>query len=77
MLTTAVGERAVSLRQNVKNGNVPQLTINSKNEIPVPGTGWGLIAGAAALMERTGGTCGKTGWVQACSVLAEEEAIPA
>lgn len=59
MLTTAVGERAVSLRQNVKNGNVPQLKINSKNEIPVPGTGWGLIAGAAALMERTGGTLGK------------------
>lgn len=76
MLTTAVGERLwpVSLRQNVKNSNVPQLKINSINVIPVPGTGWGLTAGAAAVTESTGGTCGKTGWAQACSVLVAGEA---
>lgn len=36
--------------------------INGINILPVPGTGWGLTAEAAALLERTGGTCGKTGW---------------
>lgn len=81
----------MSLRQpcqNVKNSNVPELKmkksllitafyfINSINVLPVPRTGWGQTAGAAALMEGTGGTYGKTGWAQACSVLAGGEATP-
>lgn len=72
----------------MKNSNVPQLEkkksllitafcfINSINALSVPGAGWGLTAGAAALIERTERICGEAGWVQACGILAGGEATP-
>lgn len=79
----------VSLRQpcqNVKNSNVPQLKMkkslpitafyfmNSINELPVPRTGWGLTAEAAARWKGLGNLWGKAGHKP--TVFWQQERLP-